>query len=372
MATTSGAPSFSMHASNMNPQQMQNQRMQPPPQSSTPTQPGQRASPYGGMSHNTPPNAASAQSQLNTPQANQSHGQTANNGQQNQAGMAVTPQTPTFPAGSQGVTGGALAGPLSPGSEVREKERVTVMLEINSELLMEGLRLQSVGLADKKDEVAAPNSPEITEDKEKAEKVNARNVAGKEYMEYVVRGSHLIPLTVYRCMRRLQVNLAYLATIADRSHKPASQIPSHPAIMNAPNLSSRVQNAASASSPDTKVEGSEEKTVEKAETPEESDERVKRLNDLYKRLQALFPGVDSKKDALAQQAARQMQVKQQQAQAQAQSQLQGGQGQAGEQTPQQKMQQELYRQRIMQQAQQNAVAAQQNQQGQQQGQGQGQ
>src|ERR1700730_8974830 len=40
-----------------------------------------------------------------------------------------------------------------------------------------------------------------------------------------------------RCMRRLQANLAYLAAIADRSHKPSSQIPPHPAIISAPPLS---------------------------------------------------------------------------------------------------------------------------------------
>ena len=38
----------------------------------------------------------------------------------------------------------------------------------------------------------------------------------------------------YRCMRRLQANLAYLASIADRAHKPASQILASPAIMTAP------------------------------------------------------------------------------------------------------------------------------------------
>ena len=35
-------------------------------------------------------------------------------------------------------------------------------------------------------------------------------------------------------MRRLQANLAYLAAIADRAHKPASHIPAAPAIMVAP------------------------------------------------------------------------------------------------------------------------------------------
>ena len=35
-------------------------------------------------------------------------------------------------------------------------------------------------------------------------------------------------------MRRLQSNLAYLASIADRAHKPPDRIPLFPAIMEAP------------------------------------------------------------------------------------------------------------------------------------------
>ena len=42
------------------------------------------------------------------------------------------------------------------------------------------------------------------------------------------------PNSFPRCMRRLQCNLAYLASIADRSHKPASAIPAMPAIMDPP------------------------------------------------------------------------------------------------------------------------------------------
>ena len=36
------------------------------------------------------------------------------------------------------------------------------------------------------------------------------------------------------CMRRLQSNLAYLASISDRPHKPVGTIPPCPAIMDAP------------------------------------------------------------------------------------------------------------------------------------------
>lgn len=176
----------------MIPQQIQAQRMQPPPQSSTPTQPGQRASPYGGMHHGTPPNAANAQSQFNAPQnPNQSHLQTPINTQQNQTGTVVTPQAPNFPPGSQGTAnaGASMATPLSPGAETREKDRVTLLLEINRELLLEVMRLQAAQQAEKqaeKDEAAAnTNSPDSTGENKAEKDKAAKSVSSREYFEYV-------------------------------------------------------------------------------------------------------------------------------------------------------------------------------------------
>lgn len=350
-----------MNAPNMNPQQMQAQRMQPP-QSSTPTQPGQRASPYGGMPHSTPPNAGTAQSQFNTPQnASQTNVQTTNNTQQNQSGTVVTPQTPNFPTGAQGAAnaGASMATPLSPGSEAREKDRVTLLLEINRELLLEVMRLQAAQQAEKqaekKDDPAAnTNSPDSTGDKDKAEKdKTAKSISSRDYFE---------------CMRRLQGNLAYLAAIADRSHKPSSQIPPHPAVMSAPPLTPRTKKDSISSPPtETKIENAtEDRKPEEGESPEDRENRIETLKDQYKRLQALFPGVDPKKDVQTQSAGAaaraQMQAKQQQAQAQAHTQAQNpGQNQGGDPISQQKMQADMYRQHMMQQAQQHAAAAQQNQ-----------
>jgi hypothetical protein len=145
------------------------------------------------MPHNTPPNVANAQSQFNKPQnANQAHLQTPNNAQQNQAGTVVTPQTPNFPSGSQGAanTGAAMATPMSPGSETREKDRVTLLLEINRELLLEVMRLQAAQQAEKqaeKKEEANTNSPDSTGDKDKAEKEKtAKSVSSREYFECVL------------------------------------------------------------------------------------------------------------------------------------------------------------------------------------------
>jgi hypothetical protein len=165
---------------------MQAQRM-PPPQISTPIQSGQRSSSYQGMPQNTPPNSGLAQPQFSTPQIQNPTVQTANNNQQSQAGTVVTPQTPNFPPG-QG--GSGLATPMSPGSEAREKDRVTLLLEINRELLLEVVRLQALQQAEKKDESAAvTKSPDGLGDKGKADKEKAdksKAVNGREYVEYVL------------------------------------------------------------------------------------------------------------------------------------------------------------------------------------------
>jgi len=164
--------------------------MQPPPNAPTPTQSsGPRASPFGGVPHNTPPNAGSAQSQFSPPQnPNQTHLQTPSNNQQSHGGTIITPQTPNFPPGSQGGNAGSsIASPLSPGSELREKERVSLLLEINRVLLLEAVSLQAHQAEAKKEEskenTASPDGSG-SGDKEKADKEKAEKTAiGKEYVE---------------------------------------------------------------------------------------------------------------------------------------------------------------------------------------------
>ena len=194
MPTTSNAPSFAMNAPNMNPQH-QAQRMQPPPSSSTPTQPGSRA--FGNVPQNTPPNST-PQSQFSTPQnPNQTHLQTPNNNQGAQTGTVITPQTPNFPPGSQG-GGSNIATPLSPGSEAREKDRVTLLLEINRELLLECMRLNSIAegksqAENEKNEAASTTaSPDTEKEKDEKEKEGdkpaqktVRDFLTREYYEYV-------------------------------------------------------------------------------------------------------------------------------------------------------------------------------------------
>jgi hypothetical protein len=136
-------------------------------------------------------------------------------------------------------------------------------------------------------------------------------------------------------MRRLQGNLAYLAAIADRSHKPSSQIPAHPQVVSAPPLGPRSSSLSSpnavSSSPSaldpSKSEDNKEEMKEGALTVEANDvDRPERLKELYKRLQALFPGVDPKKEQSIQQMNNA--AMRARAQAQAQAQAQAHQGQA--------------------------------------------
>jgi hypothetical protein len=116
-------------------------------------------------------------------------------------------------------------------------------------------------------------------------------------------------------MRRLQANLAYLAAIADRSHKPSSQIPPHPAIISAPPLSPLPPKSLMKQSPkaspnqnvNIKVESTSSSETANGATngtpvdldaggSEETEDRVETIKALYTRLQALFPGVDPKKE----------------------------------------------------------------------------
>lgn len=147
---------------------------------------------------------------------------------------------------------------------------------------------------------------------------------------------------IYRCMRRLQANLAYLAAIADRSHKPSSQIPTHPAIMAAPPLMPKPQSTSAASTPASEPKKDE---LEEKDVSEDREARVETLKVQYKKLQDLFPGVDPKKDPTAQPSNPPQTQK-----------PQPGPGQAGDPNALQKLQNDQLRQKMMQQAQ-----AQQNQ-----------
>ena len=91
-----------------------------------------------------------------------------------------------------------------------EAQRVTALLEINRFLLLELSSLQTKAIS--------PSDTSPT-DPTKTAQPRPNPQTSPHYVDY---------------MRRLQSNLAYLASVADRPHKPMNSIPSWPAIMEPP------------------------------------------------------------------------------------------------------------------------------------------
>ncbi|EEP78162.1 predicted protein [Uncinocarpus reesii 1704] len=113
----------------------------------------------------------------------------------------------------------------------REKARVTVLLDINSALLQEVVNLQSSGKtgvsnqpattpAQDQQTTASPTEPSASQSQGSGSQ--PAKPATKSTQEYV------------DCMRRLQANLAYLATVADRAKKTGVAAPLAPAILTPP------------------------------------------------------------------------------------------------------------------------------------------
>lgn len=112
-----------------------------------------------------------------------------------------------------------------PQSQQREKARVSVLLEINTALLQEVVSLQGKGLAGSQSSAPqqSPNSPTSATDPALNNSPTVDPSKGKP------------PSQEYQdCMRRLQANLAYLASMADAKKKTAGSLPAGPAIMIPP------------------------------------------------------------------------------------------------------------------------------------------
>ena len=126
--------------------------------------------------------------------------------------------------------------PQSPQSIVREKSRVSVLLEINSYLLQEIVSLQAQG--------KAGGSPSSLPQQSPIQETGAGSPASATDPSNSLNHSPIDPtkptgakqsgLDFIDCMRRLQANLAYLAAIADAKKKAAGSVPAAPAIMTPP------------------------------------------------------------------------------------------------------------------------------------------
>lgn len=153
------------------PQQSMMQRMLPAQQNpamsvSTPQRSFNPQAPQGTPTSSMPPQ----QPQFSTPQQQGTpQSQTPTTAQHPPASTVATPQTPTFPtdqALQQQVNGtSTVSTPQSPAAESRDKERFTVLLEINQELLYESIQLVNSRNELKKEQAAeagtAPKNPDI-------------------------------------------------------------------------------------------------------------------------------------------------------------------------------------------------------------------
>ncbi|KAI0380081.1 hypothetical protein F5Y04DRAFT_105786 [Hypomontagnella monticulosa] len=281
---------FPMHPG-MNPQQQQQQQQQmmqrmQPPQSNTPGM-STTPTPQRSFQAQTPQNAqtptsvptpqqhplSTPQNAHATPQNLQNH--TPNNAQQQPQHQPPsntniqTPQTPTFPASAQGngpnnVSSGST--PLSPGPDSRDKERVGVILEINNELLLEAMQIQNTQQILKKERTSS-GADTTTNDTEK-KSTEEEDMLAQDYLQ---------------CMRRLQTNLAYLAALADKKGNVATA--PCPSYLKAPPLNTGIK-LKMMMGPD----GSESQ-----EAPDR-EETAKYIQELYKKLQNLYPGIDPNKE----------------------------------------------------------------------------
>jgi hypothetical protein len=139
-----------------------------------------------------------------------------------------------------------------------------LLLDINHELLYESIQIQTTQQELKKElaleAVSADRKP-----------TDEENLLQQDYLH---------------CMRRLQSNLSYMAALADR--KPEVKVPPCPAYLSAPplNLSLKIRaQPLVAEGSDANVDAQTDRT-----------KRDQAIKDLYRRLQAEFPGFDPKKE----------------------------------------------------------------------------
>ncbi|KAK7721027.1 hypothetical protein SLS64_001321 [Diaporthe eres] len=233
-------------------QRMQQQQSQQAPGGmGTPTPPRQFPGSQGTPNPTVP---AQQQGQFGTPSNSQAAAQSQTPTQAPPSANSVTtPQTPTFPMSGQGAVNGH-STPLSPNSQAKGQERISLLLEINQELLFEAINLRH-NIEEVKREATSSTGPEQQKEKKEEEEAFAHDWA-----------------------QRLQANLAYLASLADRkqSSQPA------PAYLTPPILTMRLKLRPMPATPDAeKVDGSGDR-----------EDREKLMREQYQKLQTLFPGID--------------------------------------------------------------------------------
>lgn len=199
-----------------------------------------------------------------SPRVSQPPPSTSQKSQQPMTATTAKPVPPSNLAFSTPPIDPAKSAPASTAQPTLEAQRVTALLELNCVLLEEVAKDQAAQKAiqsqqkpqqtsspsntdavsrlnseSKPDSAATnkqdPDSSTTTDDSKDTTTTNKptqmrsqpqnapsqKTPNTKEYIEY---------------MRRLQANLAYLASVADRNHKPGNAVQQYPAIMEAPNF----------------------------------------------------------------------------------------------------------------------------------------
>ncbi|KAI0996273.1 hypothetical protein K3495_g11907 [Podosphaera aphanis] len=245
--------------------------------STTPNQTGPKSLAITSGQQDTLPNPLNIQSQFSTSQNSKQHLPAPINTQKNQPTLVATAPRPSYQAGPQSTNSGSTSTtPQSPVFEVQERERVTILLNINKELLLELMRLQADHNESREDASLSIASDGTEKDKPKTP-------TSRYY---------------YECMRRLQSNLAYLAARTDRN-KPLNQLPTHPQFMSPPTPSSNL----------TQLNSIVNTSPNSSRNKDEGEvDRIEVIREYYRKLQALYPGVDPRKESFSNPATRAPQV----------------------------------------------------------------
>ena len=116
---------------------------------------------------------------------------------------------------------------LSPSSQARERARVSILLEINTALLQEVVSLQAQGKA-------PVTSNPIQQSPSSPTSGDPNSALSGSPIDATNKGQKAASPEYAECMRRLQANLSYLASIADAKKKVNGVMPVGPAIMVPP------------------------------------------------------------------------------------------------------------------------------------------
>lgn len=182
---------------------------------------------------------------------------------------------------------------VSPAVDSREKERFALLLDINHELLHESIQIQTTQQELKKEYAAAGGNPAERKPTEE------ENFFQQDYLQYVTASQPALTLLSSAprreftdwdnwdsCMRRLQANLSYMAALADR--KPDVKVPPCPAYLSPPPLNLSLRLRAQPIGAEG-LDGVVDTVADRAE-------RDRIIKELYRHLQALFPGFDPRKE----------------------------------------------------------------------------